>query len=151
MITLSRLLPLLLALLLSACMAGPNAADVEADRARWVAVHEVTGDGVLDDLERARLHGVLDAWNEKLIEDETAVGRAPQLVPTLLRVYGAAALTVFSPELQAKHPDLFAVLDANADGLLTTAEVMAFVPRGPADQERLAMIAVFTLRALLKR
>lgn len=146
----AAVIALLLLILLPGCMGGPSPADVEADRARWTAVRDVTADGVVDEGERPALAAFLIAWDDKITADEKAAGaqRDPQqILAGLLRAYGVAAVQVFlGPELQRRAPALFAAVDGDGDGLLSEAELLSIRPDDPA----FAAVVIVTVHALLR-
>lgn len=153
--TIGRRAPLLLLLLVAcsmllSCTTGPDPADVAADRDRWRAVRDVTADGRIGEDEAPLLTGLLVVWDEKLTADETAAGRhdPKAVLVDLLRVYGVAAVQVFlAPELKARAPDLFALVDVDKDGALSEAELLAIDPRSPV----FAIVVASTVTQLLKK
>ena len=144
-------LVLLLVLCFSACVTGPSPADVAADRARWTAVRDVTLDGQVDGPEAAALTELLIAWDEKLRGQEAAAGSSwtPEaILADMLRVYGPAAVQVFlGPKLEAQAPELYRLVDRNADHVLSAEEMLAIDPRSPV----FAVVVLSTLQQLLGR
>lgn len=152
--TFLRRWPLLLLLLatcslLTSCCNGPPAADVAADRARWTAVRDTTADGAVDEREGPLLAELLIAWDAKLAADEVAAGQprdARTIVAELLRVYGVAAVQVLvGPDLQARAPELFRLVDRDGDGVLSEAELLAIDPASPV----FALVVTTTVHRLL--
>lgn len=150
----TRRWPLLLLLLaccaLVSCASAPPAEDVVADRARWAAVRDLSADGQIDAVELQLLGTLLVAWDEKLTADEAAAGhkRTPQeMLGELLRVYGAAAVQAWlAPELQARAPEAFRLVDRNGNGVLEEQEMLAIDPTDPV----FAVVLVTTAQHLLK-
>lgn len=152
--TLLRRLPLLIlmlvgASLLTSCCSGPAPADVAADRARWTAVRDTTADGAVDAREGPLLAELLVAWDAKLAANEAAAGQprdARTVVAELLRVYGLAAVQVLvGPDLQARAPELFRLVDKDADGILSEAELLSIDPASPV----FALVVTTTVHRLL--
>ncbi len=150
-----RRAPLLFLLLLAcslllSCAAGPSAADVAADRDRWRAARDVTADGKVDEQEAPLWSELLVAWDAKLTADEHAAGAqrdARTVLAEILRVYGAAAVTVFlAPELQARAPEMFRLVDRNGSGMLEETELLTLDPASPV----FAMVVATTAQALLR-
>ena len=72
---------------------------------------------------------------------------AEQTIADLLRVYGVAAVQVIvGPELQARAPEMFRLLDVNSNGVLEEAELLSMDPASPVT----AIVVVTTLQKLLK-
>ncbi len=120
-----------------------------ADRDRWTAVRDATADGKIDQQEAPLLADLLIAWDTKLTADERAAGSprdARAILADMLRAYGAAAVTVFlAPELQARAPDMFRLVDTNQNGQLEPDELTSIDPASPV----FAMVVTTTLRGLL--
>lgn len=151
-----RRLPLLLLLLagcslLVSCTTGPSPADVAADRARWAAVRDVTADAAVDEREAPLLAELLIAWDARLTADEAAAGQprgTREVLLELLRVYGLAAVQLLiAPELQARAPELFRLVDRDGDGVLSEAELLAIDPTSPV----FALVVTTTVHGLLRR
>jgi hypothetical protein len=90
-------------------------------------------------------------WDDKLTADEKAAN-APRDAKTvlldLLRVYGVATVQlVIGPELQAKAPAVFKLLDRDSNSVLDESELMAIDPADPV----FAVVVIDTLRQLLQR
>lgn len=135
-----------LSLFLSACAAAPTAADVVADRARWIAVRDVTADGKVDAVEESAWTELLLTWDHKLSADEQNVAEADTTVADLIRVYGIAAVQIwFAPELQKRSPELFRLVDRNSDGILGESELLAVDPKSPV----FAVVVLSTAARLL--
>lgn len=126
-------------------------ADVEADRARWTALRDITADGVLSPLELAAVGDWLIAWDTRLLADEAAAKRprdARAIVQDLVRVYGFATVQVFVvPELQARAPELFRLADLNSNGTLEADELLAIDPTSPV----FALVVASTVQRLLAK
>lgn len=131
------------------CAAGrPSTADVAADRSRWSAVRAVTADNAVDATERPVLDELLVAWDQKLSADEAASVAADAEMAKLIRVYGLAAVQeFFMPELQARAPELFRLLDQNGDSVLDEQELLGIDPASPV----FAAVVMSTARRLLER
>lgn len=151
----NRLIPFLCALVAlvlfcGGCSTAPRPADVAADRSRWAAVRDLAADGKIDPVELQLLGTLLVAWDEKLTADEAAAGhkRTPQeMLAELLRVYGAAAVQVWlAPELQARAPEAFRLVDKNGNGVLEESELVGLDPADPV----FAVVLVTTAQHLLK-
>lgn len=127
-----RLLPALLfalvCLFVQSCQLSPNAADIAADRARWTAMRDFTADRSIDDQELPVLNELFNAWDEKLKVDELRVAAVDTTWQDLVRVWGAAALTVFGGNLEAQAPLLFRFVDKNGNHLLELEELQALTP-----------------------
>jgi len=144
----NRLIPILLIALLHGCASGPTAADVAADRDRWTAVRDVARDNLVDAIERPLLDELLRVWDQKLMADEAALVSTDTTVRDLIRVYGIAAVQVFlAPEIQARAPELFRLIDRNMDGTLDEAELLAVDPKSPV----FAVVVLSTAARLLAR
>jgi len=144
----NRLIPILLIALLHGCASGPTAADVAADRDRWTAVRDVARDNLVDAIERPLLDELLRVWDQKLMADEAALVSTDTTVRDLIRVYGIAAVQVFlAPEIQARAPELFRLIDRNMDGTLDEAELLAVDPKSPV----FAAVVLSTAARLLAR
>jgi len=139
---------LLLIAVLHACAGGPTPADVAADRDRWTAVRDVARDNLVDGIERPALDELLRVWDQKLMADEAAIVSTDTTVRDLIRVYGIAAVQVFlAPEIQARAPELFRLIDRNMDGTLDEAELLAVDPKSPV----FAVVVLSTAARLLAR
>jgi hypothetical protein len=150
-----RLLPLLL--FLAGCVTpGPSLLDVQADRARWEALHMAVADRAIDDAEHGALGVLFDEWDKKLVADEVAASNASARRDTmadLVRVYGDAAVSVVlaDADLQAKAkaaaPDLFALADRDGSGSLSLAEILTLDPTSPV----FAVVVATTVARLVRR
>jgi len=139
---------LLLFAVLHGCASGPTPADVAADRDRWTAVRDVARDNLVDAIERPALDELLRVWDQKLMTDEAALVSTDTTVRDLIRVYGVAAVQVFlAPEIQARAPELFRLIDRNLDGSLDEAELLAVDPKSPV----FAVVVLSTAARLLAR
>lgn len=146
----------LLFLFFAACAAGPNPADVMADRARWTAVRDTTADGTVDANEAPLLAELLTVWDSKLTADEAAAGRSrdpKQIAADLLRVYGAAVITAVLGELtpefakiEAQFPEAFRLVDKNSDHLISLDELTTVDPTNPVFAAVVAQTAVQLIR-----
>lgn len=146
--TLTRALVALFLFALTACQAGPSAADVAADRDRFTALSAVTADDTVSPAERPVLDELLHAWDVKLTADEQAVAKADTTVQDLLRAYGLAAVQIYlTPELKARAPEMFRLLDVTADGQLDEAELRGADPKSPV----FAAVVITTAARLLAR
>jgi len=133
---------------LHGCASGPTPADVAADRDRWTAVRDVARDNLVDGIERPALDELLRVWDQKLMADEAAIVSTDTTVRDLIRVYGIAAVQVFlAPEIQARAPELFRLIDRNMDGTLDEAELLAVDPKSPV----FAVVVLSTAARLLAR
>jgi len=138
----------LLVAVLHGCASGPTPADVAADRDRWTAVRDVARDNLVDGIERPALDELLRVWDQKLMADEAALVSTDTTVRDLIRVYGVAAVQVFlAPEIQARAPELFRLIDRNLDGTLDEAELLAVDPKSPV----FAVVVLSTAARLLAR
>ncbi len=136
---------------LCSCMGTMSKVEVEADRARWTTVRDVTADNAVDEQERQKLALALLAWDKKLALAEEEIGKARDpnaIFVDLLRVYGAAVVQAYlGPELLARAPEMFRLIDRNSDGVLSEGELASLDPRDPV----VALVVVHTLHALLTR
>lgn len=144
----TRALVALFLFALTACQVGPSAADIAADRDRFTALSAVTADNTVTPAERPELDDLLHAWDAKLTADEAAVAKADTTVQDLLRAYGLASVQIFLvPELKARAPELFALVDRNSDGMLDEAELLAVDPKSPV----FAAVVITTAARLIAR
>lgn len=137
--------------LLASCVARPDPADVAAERDRWTFLRDLTIDGQVDPQEAPVLAAVLVQWDAQLQADEEAAGAprdARTILVDLVRAYGLAAVQLFLvPELQAKAPELFRLLDKDTDGILSEAELLAVDPTDPV----FAVVLITTVHRLLTK
>lgn len=135
-------------LLLTACATGSTAADVAADRDRWRAVSDTTADKQVDATEAPLLTELLIAWDAKLTADEKRVASADTTWQDLARVYGEAVVTVLlADEIKVRAPELFRLVDRNADGVLGIDELQQIDPTSPV----FAAVVVSTAVRLLAK
>jgi hypothetical protein len=137
--------------LLTACATGPSKADVEADRARWTAMRDVTADSTIDASESPLVDELLVEWDNKLAADEKAAGAERDgrtIAADLLRAYGLAAVQVFlEPELKARAPELYRLIDKDSSGWLSAEEIMSVDPTSPV----FAVVVTTTAMHLLRK
>lgn len=133
---------------------APSPADVQADRARWTAVRDVSIDGQIDATESPLLAQLLLDWDKKLTADEAAAGRqrdAKSIAEELARVYGAAVLTValseVAPKIEQQAPEAFRLVDKNSDHLISMDELLAVDPTSPI----FALVVTTTAAQLIQR
>ena len=138
---------LILCVLFASCVAKPNPLDVAADRDRWAAIRAVTADGTIDSNERELLDELLTSWDATLRVKEA--GNGPKdVLSDMLRVYGVAVVQVIvGPELQARAPEMFRLIDVNSNGILEESELLSMDPASPVT----ALVVVTTLQKLLRK
>ena len=140
----------MLALLLSSCYSGPTPERLATERAWWQAVKTTTADGTIDEAEAPLLAQLLADWDVLLTKDEGGTGaKDPKAMLTeLLRVYGVATVQVIlGPELMARAPTVFKLLDANQNGILEEQEIMGLDPADPVT----AVVVVQTIYQLMHK
>jgi len=147
---------ILFSLLLVACQAGRSTADVQADRARWTTVRDVTVDGIINaPTEATMLADMLLAWDAKITAEEAAAGKPRDwhaYAAELARVYGTAAVQValaeIGPKIKAQAPpELFRLVDKNSDGALSVDELLGVDPASPV----FALVVATTAAQLLTK
>lgn len=145
MIAMKHLFAILI--LLASCALKPDPLDVASDRDRWGAIRAVTADGTIDSSERELLDQLLSDWDATLRIKEAAAG-PKDVLADMLRVYGVATVQVIiGPELQARAPEVFRLIDVNNNGVLEEAELLTLDPASPVT----AVVVVTTLQKLLRR
>ncbi len=136
------------------------------DANRAIAVEAVAqGDKELDEVEKEEMRQLVKEWREdinvqgdlilawdaKLKADEEAA-KTPRDTRTvfldLLRAYGMATVQLFlEPELKAKAPELYRLVDRDSSGSLSEEEILAIDPTSPA----FAVVVTATVVRLVKR
>lgn len=150
-------LPILSLLLFCALLSGCytprlDPADVATERLQYQAIAAVTADDTIDALEKPALATNLAAWNAKITGDEAlVVGKQKHSMLDLMLVlantyFEAAVGQVFAPELQRRAPVLFAAVDLNRDGLLSSDELHGIDPADPG----VAGAVIVTIVEILK-